>query len=385
MRDETPRDADQSVTWLPANPNYRSSKLTVIDPLAWHKQAPADRHWIVNGWVPFQSVTMLSGDGGIGKSLLAQQLVTCAAAGKDWLGRRTRQCKALYIGCEDDKDEMHRRQVAINTDLGIDMTDVADLALLPRVGDDNLLMEFGVDRDLGRDHGAPTEFWGQLWTLVQDHGAQLIVLDSLYDFFGGNENSRPQARQFINVLHGLAVACDGAVVVCAHPSLSGLSTGSGLSGSTAWNNAVRSRLYLTNPNADGEGVDGEGDADERVLRRKKANYSSLKDEIRLRWSEGTFVVVEEPGGMVGSINRRNAETVFMELLEVSARAGRHVSDSPNSGSFAPKVFAKSRGRQGFKMRDLYRAMESLFADHKIKVESYGAPSTNSREIVAVEG
>lgn len=369
----------QAIPWRAPNPNYVSPKLTPVDPLTWADTPVPERRWIVRNWIPHGAVTMLSGDGGAGKSLLAQQLATCAVAGRQWLEEETLQCHALYIACEDDTNELHRRQAAINQHYQIGYADVADLALLPRVGDDNLLMEFGIDHELGRGYGAATEFYGQVHNLAQDHGAQLIVLDSLHDVFGGNENARPQARQFINLLRGLAIACDGAVVLCAHPSLAGLSSGSGLSGSTAWSNTVRSRVYLTRPNDDHH-----GEEDERVLRRVKANYSSTGDEIRLCWQDGVFISIDEHGGTVGAINRRTADQVFLELLAATTDAGRHVSDSANSANYAPRLFAKHRDRQGFKVRDFDRAMERLFSDRKIVVEPYGPPSTNSKHIVALE-
>jgi hypothetical protein len=36
----------------------------------------------------------------------------------------------------------------------------------------------------------------------------------------------------------------GSVVLIAHPSLTGINTGTGISGSTQWHNSVRARFYL---------------------------------------------------------------------------------------------------------------------------------------------
>ena len=62
--------------------------------------------------------------------------------------------------------------------------------------------------------------------------------------FAGDENSRPQAQEFIGLLKRLARKQNCALLLLAHPSLSGMATGTGMSGSTAWSNSVRSRLYL---------------------------------------------------------------------------------------------------------------------------------------------
>ena len=68
-------------------------------------------------------------------------------------------------------------------------------------------------------------------------------LDTLADVFAGNENARQEARQFIGLLRGLAIEHDLAVVPLAHPSLSGMTSGTGTSGSTALLDSVRARSF----------------------------------------------------------------------------------------------------------------------------------------------
>jgi RecA-family ATPase len=77
------------------------------------------------------------------------------------------------------------------------------------------------------------------------------------------------------------------VLLLAHPSLVGLSSGSGTSGSTGWHNSVRSRLYLDKvKTSDGE----ELDANVRFLTCKKANYGVRPTALRLRWDQGCFTL-----------------------------------------------------------------------------------------------
>ncbi len=102
-----------------------------------------------------------------------------------------------------------------------------------------------------------------------------MLIDSLHDVFSGNENFRPEARAFVQGMAKIATMINGAVVVLAHPSLSGLDRGIGTSGSTAWNNAVRSRLYLTLPDTPAIARDTEI----RLLTTVKANYSRAGREI----------------------------------------------------------------------------------------------------------
>jgi len=119
----------------------------------------------------------------------------------------------------------------------------------------------------------------------------------------------------------------------------------------------------------------------RVLTKRKANYSTRGDEIRLRFRDG---VLEREGGLgsgiVASMERRNCEAVFLELLDKIIPSGRHASDSRNSAAYAPKLFCLHPDRQGFTKRDFEMAMNRLFAAGLIRVEHYGKPSDRTHHI-----
>ena len=361
-----------SASWQAANPEYRSPLLRVLDPLQLQDKPVPERRWIVPHWIPHGQTTMLSGEGGIGKTIAAMELATACAAGRPWFGQIAKSCKAILVLCEDDDDEIHRRQHAINQHLGIDFGDLENLQIVPRIGCDNALMAF----ERWEAPGEPTEFFQQIHDAASNFGAQLVVLDSLHDFFPGNENNRVHARQFIQLLTSLARDIDGGVLLTAHPSLDGIRTGSGTSGSTAWHNAVRSRLYLTRPQDDDTVV-------RRVLTRKKANYATIGDTINLTWRDGVFVA-DEKTGILGSIGRGRAEAVFLRLLERLTVEERWVSDNSHAGNYAPRLFADRPEREGFNKADFKRAMEGLFSQGRIKLEEYGRPGDLRKRIAVVQ-
>jgi RecA-family ATPase len=169
-----------------------------------------------------------------------------------------------------------------------------------------------------------------------------------------------------------------AVVLAAHPSLTGMSSGTGMSGSTAWSNSVRSRLYLDRP----KGGDYEIDPDLRVLRVKKFNYGRVDAEIRLRWHHGCFIADGPTGGFNRLAAEANAERVFLDLLDTLTAQGRDVS--PNrSSAFAPTVFAKHPNRQGVSKKEFEGAMERLLTLGRIRIETSGPPSRlRSRLVIA---
>lgn len=254
-----------------------AASLPLLDPRGWTEPAPL-RRWVVPDWVPSGVVTALYGDGGIGKTLAAQQLLTASAIGAPWFGLDVMRGRTLGVFCEDDEDELHRRQDAINRALGADMADLGEMRLLSRLGSDNALVQFDGTQ------GHLTAFHAALRVTCQEWKPDLLVLDTAADLYPDNENDRSKVRWFIQTaLAGLARELQCAVLLLAHPSASGLATGAGTGGSTAWNNTVRSRVYLAKEDGDA------ADADARILSRKKANYAARDASIRLMWRDGVLM------------------------------------------------------------------------------------------------
>ena len=190
------------------------------------------REWIVPEWIPRGVVTGLYGDGGLGKSLLAQQLQTAIALGSAWLALPVETGATLGVYCEDSHDELWRRQTDITAGYEIDFDSLARVHWLPRLGEDNLLMTFA------RGVGELTPFHSRVLDAALDLKARLVIVDTAADTFGGNENDRSQVRQFDSrALGSIAQKINGAVLLCAHPSRSGLSSGEGDGASTGWSNA----------------------------------------------------------------------------------------------------------------------------------------------------
>lgn len=347
--------------FAPANAEYITPHLEGRVDLGSLQGKPVpERRWLVNPWVPLGTVTMLSGDGGTGKSILTLQMLTAAALGKKWLGLDTMRCKALGIFCEDSEDEIHRRMADVLAHYGAEFSDLEDLEIHSLLGEENALMDF--TRDEWRWN--VSERYHQISRKISESGAQLIVLDSLHDLFPGNENARPEVRRFIQTLAAWALNFDAAVVLNAHPSMSGLNSGSGTSGSTAWNNAVRSRLYLSRMKQDDGAVAA---SDVRTLTRHKANYASVGDSRTLRWAGGVFIDEPEPTGLLLDLQNIRAETAFLACLKTATEQGRSVGDASNSARYAPKVFAAMPERDNQSKRDLEGAMQRLFSAGTIKI------------------
>lgn len=307
--DVTPADSDGSFT-----------AASVRGPIA-------PRQWVLDGWFPAVTVAMLFGAGGVGKTLLMQQMANAVAEGEQFLGIDTMKMPVLSVMCEDDADEVKRRQLKINEARGIDEfgDGPENLVLWPRVGSDNVLVTWP---NGGNDE--PGAFYEQLCAKVAavkgDADSVLVILDTAADTFGGNENERRTVNTFLKTYLGsLVINYNATVILLAHPSLSGLSSGSGLSGSTAWENSVRARAYLAR----------EADSDDiRILSRKKSNYSDISgdSDIKLIWENGVLVIPSSPGA----------------LDRINATALKHAIMAEIDVAWADKNGIRKQGPRGYK-------------------------------------
>lgn len=316
------------------------------------------REWLVDDLIPMKTVTLLGGDGGTGKSLLALQLAVGVSANRAWINNLPRQGRALYLSAEDDRDELHRRLSGIRQNFKLEWGDLSGITVLPLAGEDALLAH-----ERPREALAPSPLFHEIEKRVANEKPILVVLDTQADLFPGNENDRAQVRQFVSILRGLAIRHGCAIVLLSHPSLTGMHTGTGASGSTAWNNSVRSRLYLERVKVDG----CENNPDLRVLSAKKANYGPAGSEIHMVWHNGTFVRVASASATDATAK---AERVFLELLRKFTEQGRNMN--ANGGTnYAPSQFAQHDDGAGITKRAFANAMGKLLDAGKIKNVPHG--------------
>lgn len=329
--------------------------LPIVDFARWQGEPP-ERQFLWGTMLPLQQTTMLTGPGGVGKSLLAQQLATYAAVGAPLLGMETVRTKTLYITCEDDADELWRRQTAICASLGIPLGELSGMLHLASLcGEaDTALATF---KDTGEIK--PTERWEQLQADVLRLGIGLVVFDNVTDAMAGDLNDIHQVAEFVNLTTGLAIRSGGAFLLLHHPN----KAGEEWLGSVAWHNKVRSRLVMRR----GEAA---GDEDLRMLSNPKANYGPSGSDVPFRWYAGAFVTDEQVPStyfkdLAKSAQAASDNALFLSCLRQRFKEQRAVSASP-SATFAPSEFAEMRESKGIGRERLKLAMNRLFAMNAIQ-------------------
>jgi RecA-family ATPase len=339
--------------------------LRVINPTAWQGKPVPEREWIADGFIPARTVSLLSGEGSTGKSTLAQQLGVARCIKEPWLTILPTPGRTLILSAEDDTDEMHRRLAAICERMGTRFDALADLRLIDLVGEDAVLGSAGKGGVI-----QPTRFFERMCAEIADFRADLVVIDALADAFAGNENDRQQARQFVGLLKRPARDLGCAFLCIAHPSLTGIASGTGSSGSTHWANSVRSRMVFEHAKAS----DGSSpDPDLRTLRVNKSNYGPAGRSVTLRWERGIYVPVAGQGSLDRQATERLAESTFLDLLDLFDATGQAVTAVP-SPTYAPSRFAEHPKANGISKCDFAAAMQRLLAAGTIKIAISGPPS-----------
>lgn len=331
-------------------------------PMDWAKlatQTPPIRTWSVSNWLT-DGPTLFAGAGGIGKTLVAQTLATALAARTRYLDDIEKHHIVLFWACEDDHDELWRRQVQICAYLGVRMEDLADrLILEPRFGLDNTLY--------ATTFGTPqwTPLKDELRSQLNDYAASVLFLDNIGQTFGAEENKRHHVTSFINGISGLVADYPFSPVIMGHPAKA---ADSEFAGNAAWENAVRMRWFMGQKLPDQQIEEGEQlDPKVRYISKRKTNYS-VKDYRKLIYSNGVFAPEDAPpGSFQMRFGNRDADAqacVVEGLRKLVARQIR-TTHAKNTSDYLPKVMRTSGLAADFAPSELDEALAKLRLAGKI--------------------
>jgi RecA-family ATPase len=346
--------------------------LALITPQAWRGAALEPMRWLATNRIPAGDATILSGDGGGGKTTVALQLAVSVEGDLgDWLGTTCESGPVIFFSAEEPDHEMRRRLQRVATKRGLEPDEMAGLHFHFASPENCLLAVARADGVM-----MPTPLFDALRTAARDVRPVLIVVDSIAATFGGNQNDRVSARTFVSLFRRLAQDVDCAVLLLDHPSLSGITSGTGRGGSMDWQNATRARLHL-------ETVQGADGISGRVLETKKSNYGPNGEKTALQWEDGCFVIEASTGGQAAphrAAAQQALDELFLRLLEERNAQCRWVTPNKATG-YAPKELASMPGASGVTATALGHAMERLLTEKRITVETFGPPSKQRRRLV----
>ncbi len=162
---------------------------------------PGERRYLVEGLMPESYPTLLHGDGGVAKSMLALSLgLAVAHGGGEWLGHKVwNGGPVLYLDFELDAPEQRRR--ALRVARGVGLADAPDA--------------FRYMSTLG--HGAQESFDAALRE-CEDHGVKLLILDSLGPALQGDATAAKDVIGFVQRVMEPFRAAGVTVLIVDHQS-----------------------------------------------------------------------------------------------------------------------------------------------------------------------
>lgn len=327
----------------PPPPPFEEVDLSNLATLAQEPQK-----WFWQDYMPAGHVTLLGGHGGAGKSVFGLMLAASIAAGERFLGKPTFRARVLFFSAEDPKQMVLQRLAKICKTLMLDADLVRERLRVLDATDADAPALFHETRPLGIRTGATTAAYQALREYVDANEVDVLIVDNASDVYDGDEINRAMVRAFVRSLARLVRKRGGAVLLLAHVDKATSRNGSAstntesYSGSTAWHNSVRSRLFLL------------ATGDKRFeLQHQKSQFGLMQEPLALLWPEGGLLQPASASMPVGvpsrqpALDERDTRSLLALIHEYTGR-GEFVSTSPAAnGRSNVRVF---KGQQSYPQR-----------------------------------
>jgi len=244
--------------------------------------------WILEPLIPFKSIIILDGLGGSGKSWFALDLSYTISLGFDYLDKYPvkRSGAVLYVTAEEIPEEFVRRLDLITVMYGDNENFYWFSTLHPEFPYGSALLQ-KVAWNITRTQTAKF-----LEYLISEIKPALVVLDSMVNFYGLNENDSSEASLFYEMLKEWIKIYNCSFLLLHHQnkeSMKAKEDEGTFRGSIVFREQARERITYRN-------IKLENGMIARKISIEKANYYSplLKDfPVYLRWDTGTHIYDEE--------------------------------------------------------------------------------------------
>lgn len=189
---------DEVAAFLPPEPSSAPADYFLTRATSFLAQ-PAPLEWAVKRWVPASGTTMVFGESGAGKTFVTLDLACSIAAGRDWMGNRTKRGVVVYLAGEGNYG-IRQRVAAWCRHHGVEELD-------------NLLISNkGIDLDSA---SAAAQIIAAVRELT-DADSVIVVIDTVNNHMSGDENAARDVRNFFNAANVVASALRSAVVLNHH-------------------------------------------------------------------------------------------------------------------------------------------------------------------------
>lgn len=228
----------------------------------WADKDPPPQEYVLEGVFPAGKLSLLAGDGGVGKTYLMQWLMTRIATGSQFAGRNVLPGIAYGKFDEDDQSDLIRRQKAINGQASIDMRDL----------DGRCYPVSYLETDPLLWNKEPTKLALKIIKTIEDAKAladagrgpypRLWIIDNITTAFAGDILNPQEISGFMKFLRQQAARLGVAIVVTAHITKGGAddldkndldALKRSIYGGVYWVNGSRSVVYVAREADDTKG------------------------------------------------------------------------------------------------------------------------------------
>jgi hypothetical protein len=177
----------------------------------WDEKDIPVRRWISRGYLMRGAVTVLSGPGSAGKSMLTIAWAAALTVGCAFGRFRTEgKSRVLIYNVEDDADEQHRRFSALLGHMRLNPASLEDRLAL--VGPKNV----GTLIELSDGKVVRTDAFGDLDIILKEFQPDVLILDPLVEMHTAEENDNTALRSVLAEFRALAVRRKMAVIILHH-------------------------------------------------------------------------------------------------------------------------------------------------------------------------
>jgi RecA-family ATPase len=179
-----------------------SDGYNLVNGYDFYYESYPETEYLIEELLTTKSISVLSGDTGLGKSLIAHQIGIALAGGcNEVLGFKiSRRRKVLYLNFELSMQEFHERHKLISDGL--------------KCSED---LEYFKFNHIANKSGIFTDSWVRIKETIKENDRfDLIIIDNLYASTNGDDESNRRLKAILSDIFDVAGIYDSAVLLINH-------------------------------------------------------------------------------------------------------------------------------------------------------------------------
>lgn len=336
---------------------------------------PQARSWLIKDFLPSNIVAALIAAGGTGKSYLAMHIAVSAASGSSLFGKfiPSKTAKVVFISGEDDETEIKRRLHAVTQGMPI--------ALKTNVDNNLNFIDLADDFALFTQKPASgevqiTDVPVKLVDLIKQSAGDsidLIIVDPVSRFRGGEENSASDTTRFVQSLQHLRDHLGATVLALHHVNKGAKTNGTSQNnsrGSSAFIDGVR-LVYELNALSDSEIEKAYG---QQIIMPRVVTLNSVKSNYGVPIDP--LILCKRTDGSLEQFGMKAGQHQNLAILQ-------EIKINPMAKTQFKKAYGSASGKFGLSEKALVKKLEDLQQQGLLTIPTRGLMQLTANGITLV--